>query len=399
MLSYTVTFLQELFGKDWVDSVVRAQDSQHPLARWYRENADNPVARYVETLAEVVVKSGRITCNPARLASKLKAEFEETLSELGYAVFLAKQGLRVTMEPFLPKAGPDLTAVGEHEYFVENKKVSLDEVRAAADEATDDLFDRLCEIPSRFGIVISMTDEFRAYSPQLKKAANKIEDTLKKLGEQDLRKATLYYFGPDDSMLVENEVEEPKFEFDADPGRLQWQVHLFEHIQKARLVARFIDVGAPKDRTSVAVHSLGSDPGMVQPDKTHLRLRGILHKKREQLPENSRGIIVLEISDLEKLGIDEWTLVSALYGEQQVTIRSNPGADDVETELNHRQNGFFAKTTRVSAVVVEKTGIKGDKVEVTREVFPTNNAAAIVLTQAELEQFGIIVDDQQLCGS
>jgi len=388
--------MENLFGKDWVDSVVRSPDSQHPLGRWYRKNPENPVGRYVEGLAEFILKSGLITCDVARLASKLKADFTETLSEMGYAVFLAKHGFRVTMEPFFPKAGPDLVAISEHEYFVENRKVGLDEIRAAQDAATSELFDRLCQVPSRFGILISMTDDFAAYSPELKKVAWKVTQVLKDVSERHIKKASLYYFGPEDSMLIEGDVEEPYVDpADPDPdlGRLQLQIHQFERIQKARFVARFEDEGAERDRTPIAVHALGSHPKILQPDRTHLRLRGILHKKREQLPEASRGIIVLELSELEKLGIDELTLLSAMYGDMLATIGANPGAENFETAVSHRRNGFFAQTTRVSAVVWEKTKIVGDNVEVTREVFPTNNPAAVVLTRAELERFGAVVED------
>ena len=389
-------FTEKLFGEDWAGAVVRSSDSQHPLARWYRKGPNNPVGRYVECLAEFILKSGMVKCNAARLASKLKAEFEETLSEMGYAVFLAKHGLVVTMEPFFPKQGSDLVAVGEHDYFVENRKVGLDEVRAAQDAATVELFDRLGKVPSRFGIVISMTDNFAAYSPELKTAAEKTTDALQRVTERNLKKASLYYFGPEDNMLIEGEVEEPNLAaHHADMGQLQLQVVLFERIQKAPFVARFDDDGAEKDHTPIAVHPLGSDPKILQPDKTHLRLRGILHKKREQLPKACRGIIVLELSELEKLGVDQWTVLAALYGDLKVTIRANPEGDvlKTDTDLSHRQNGFFKQTSRVSAVVIEKTKVTDKDVLVTREVFPTNNSAAVLLTRVELERFGTVVED------
>ena len=183
-------------------------------------------------------------------------------------------------------------------------------------------------------------------------------------------------------------------------GELQFQVHRWERIQRAPFVARLVDEGAEKDHTPVAVHPLGSKPGIIEPDKTRLRLRGILHKKREQLPEGGRGIIVLEISDLEKLGVDHWTVMSALYGDMKVTLQSNDAGGDVKTSFRYARNGFFAQTSRVSAVVIEKTGICRKEVQVTREVFPTNNATAQQLTRAELERFGTVVEDvAHLCRS
>ena len=73
-----------------------------------------------------------------------------------------------------------------------------------------------------------------------------------------------------------------------------------ERAREARIIAHFYDSGARRERTHVAVLSLGDDPGPLQPDQTYLRLRGILNKKREQIPKNSRGVILIEISALAR---------------------------------------------------------------------------------------------------
>ncbi len=273
--------LEELFGKEWVDSVITSADSKHPLALWHKKNPDNPVVGYVSRLAEFILKGGMVKCDSTRLTSKLRADFAETLTEMDYSVFLGEQGFQVMMEPCWPKAGPDLVAAREDEYFVEIRNVGLGEARAAADAATIELFDRLGELGSRFAIIVSMTDEFGAYSPELKKAAKKVAQVLKELTEKHIKKASLYYYGPDDSTLVEGERAEPKFDL-TDKGKLKAQLDQLERIQKAPFVARFEDTGTEKDRTAVAVHPLGADPRILQPDRTHLRLRGILHQKREQ---------------------------------------------------------------------------------------------------------------------
>jgi hypothetical protein len=101
-----VDYLQKLFGKEWVDENIKSPHSRHPLALWYRKGADNPVVRYADGLAEFILKNGLIECDSVCLASKLKAEFPETLAEMGYAVFLGKQRFQVTMEPSYPDAGP-----------------------------------------------------------------------------------------------------------------------------------------------------------------------------------------------------------------------------------------------------------------------------------------------------
>jgi hypothetical protein len=384
-----MNFLKELFGEDWVESVIRSADSQHSLARWRRKDQDNPVQRY-DDIAKLILKTGSIKCDPVRLGTKLKAEFPETLMEMGYAAFLAKQGFQVTMEPFAPEAGAELAARHNNEYFIELRKVGLDEARAAADSAAIDLFRRLERTPSSYTVVISMTDEFGAYSPQLKKAAKSIAEVLNDLGARGIANASLYYWGPDEKLLIEgDEGKESKFDY-ADQEKLKAQFDEFEKLKTAPFVARFASTGSKSDHTPLAVHGLGKDPKKtLQPDKTHLRLRAILHQKREPLPPGKRGIIVLDLTDLEKIGVDQWTIKAALYGDMKVTIARAEG-EGFESSLDHRANGFFAQTSRVSAVVVERTKIT-ENLETTREVFPTNNAGAIPLTQVELERFGTLV--------
>ena len=79
--------LQDLFGEEWIQSIIRSPDSQHPLARWYRKSPDNPVGNYTNELAEFILKGGSIKCDVLQLAAKLKADFVPTLVEMGYAVF------------------------------------------------------------------------------------------------------------------------------------------------------------------------------------------------------------------------------------------------------------------------------------------------------------------------
>lgn len=387
-----VKHLEQLFGAEWVERVIRSADSQHPLALWHRKALDNPVARYADYLADFILNSGLLKCDSGRLGSKIKADFLATLGEMGYAVFLGEQGFHVTMEPFAPKAGPDLHAKRGEDYFVEIRRVGLDETRASADFATEAVFTRLCKLPSRFSIIISMTDAFGAYSPQLKRAMRRVQQVLKEIGERHLKTATLYHYESDYSdKLVEGEVAGPDFSC-SDGQKLKAQIEEFKQIQKAPFVARFYDTGSENDHTTVAVHPLGSRPGPLQPDKTHLRLRDILHQKREQLPKAARGLIVLDLSELKKLGIGRDALIAALYCDMQMTIRVRTGSEQFDSEFGHRRNGFFGQTTRISAVVMEEIELGGD-IQVAREVFPTNNAGALLLTRAELECFGSLNGD------
>ena len=82
-------FLQELFGEEWSRSVVRSADPQHPLAVWHRKNPES-VGNYTNELAEFILKGGLVNCDVPELANKLKANFVETLVEMGDAVFFGK---------------------------------------------------------------------------------------------------------------------------------------------------------------------------------------------------------------------------------------------------------------------------------------------------------------------
>ncbi len=204
-----------------------------------------------------------------------------------------------------------------------------------------------------------------------------------------MRKASLYYHGPADYTLREGDEVEPDYDY-SDRESLAAQVDGFERARKARFVARFDDTGQENARTAVGVHPLSSDPFLLKPDQTYLRLRGILRKKREQLPKASRGVIVLELSDLEKIAVDQETLMSALYGDLQMTLRAAPEGEGFQSDLSRKANGFFLRTSRVSAVVAERVRIADGGILVSREVFPTYNPQAVVLTLEELKSFGAI---------
>ena len=136
--------------------------------------------------------------------------------------------------------------------------------------------------------------------------------------------------------------------------------------------------------------SLGDNPGPLQPDQTYLRLRGILNKKREQIPKNSRGVILLEISDLAKLMVDHYTLSNALYGDLMFGLTPASGGEGFDSDMSRKSNGFFLGTSRVSAVVVETVRVGAEEITFTRQVYPTNNPQAQVLRLEELKLFGEI---------
>jgi hypothetical protein len=303
---------------------------------------DSSVIRYTEDFADFALNNGAVKCDASRLATKLKGEFVDTIVELGYAVFLAKRGCVVTMEPTAPKAGPDLLVVKDESYYVEMRKVGLDEEHRTVDAATEDVFARLCGTASRYDIVLSMTSKYVAFSPELKKASRRVVSVLRDLEEKKLPEAVLYYHGPNDWVVRDHDVRKVEFDY-SDGTKLAAQIQEFERAGQARFVAHFYDSGERRERTHVSVLSLGEDPGPLQADQTYLRLRGILNKKREQLPKTSRGVILIEISALAKLMVDEFTILRTLYGECSGESSGSGGRGGLRSGHESRTQRFFPR--------------------------------------------------------
>lgn len=388
--------LRRLLGEDWIDREVVCAEPTHLLGRWYKKNPDNAVTRHTESLVDCILNGTGVRCDVNRLADKVRSEFLDTLVEMDYAVFLARNGFAVTMEPCHPNAGPDLLAVRDCEYFVEIRRVRLDETRAAADAATEDVFQRLCHTPSRYSIIISMTNEYSACSHALKRAVDVVRRVLGEVSEKRLQEATLYYRAPRDHTLSEGPEREPRYDY-SDRRRLAAQLNEFENRHNTRFVARFSDTGTENASTLVAVHPLGGDPRFLQPDETYKRLKQILKKKREQLPPRSRGFILLDVTDLAKLMLDQETIQRALYGDLVLRVRQKPDGS-FEDDMFRNPNGFFMQTSRVSAVVTQtmsgsEAGFRSDL-----DVFPTNNPQSKVLTLDEMKLFGKVADGlEHLC--
>ena len=316
---------------------------------------------------------------------------------MGYAVFLARRGSAVTMEPTAPKSGPDLLVVKDESYYVEVRKVGLDEEHRTVDAATEDVFARLCATPSRYSIVLSMTNDYTAFSPKLKQASRRVASVLKDLEAKNLPEAVLYYDGPDDWIVREQDLRDMEFDY-SDATKLAAQMQEFERARQARFVARFYNSGEQQDRTHMAVQSLGDDAGPLQPDQTYRRLRGVLNKKREQIPKNSRGVILIEISALAKLMVDEFTILRTLYGDVLMNPRLAAGGEGFDWDMRLAANGFFLGTSRVSAVVVETVNVGAGEITFTRKVYPTNNPQARVLHLDQLKLFGEIGEGlENLC--
>jgi hypothetical protein len=388
--------LRKLFGEEWFTREFLGPVPEHFLGKWYQKSKDNPVTRYADKLVGYALQRTSLQCDVPRLATKLQGEFVDTLVELGYAVFLVDQVAEVLMEPTAPLAGPDLRVVrGEAKYFVEIRRVQLDEAHASGDLAAEDVFERLCSTPSRHSVVISMTDRYGAFSPELKRAVHRVRMMLGDLEKRGIAKATLYYYGLEEFGVREGDEAEAPYDY-LDAQRLAEQIRDEEWKRDATFVARFDDTGVRNERTAVGVLSLGEARARLKPDETYLRLRTLLTKKHKQLPKDSPGIILLDISDLAKLMVDRFTIERTLYGDLGVVFGDQ--AEGYPHDLRRKPNGYFMRTTRVSAVVIQTTEVTPDAVRIGREVFPTNNPNARVLTREELQLFGTIAEGlENLC--
>jgi len=223
--------------------------------------------------------------------TKLKGEFVDTIVELGYAVCLAKRGLRGNNGTYGAEGtAQTCSSVKDEVYYVEMRKVGLDEEHRTVDAATEDVFTRLCTTPSQYDIVLSMTNDYVAFSPELKQASRRVASVLKDLEEKKLPEAVLYYHGPNDWVVRDRDVRKTEVRLlgrrEAGAGRWRSVSGREKHV----FVAHFYDSRERRERTPVAILSLGDDPGPLQPDQTYLRLRGILNKKTGTNPQElARG--------------------------------------------------------------------------------------------------------------
>jgi hypothetical protein len=164
----------------------------------------------------------------------------------------------------------------------------------------------------------------------------------------------------------------------------------------AEIIAEFRDTGKEQEKTAASAWRPYKSP--PEPDQTHERLKKILSKKKTQLPENSRGILVFDVSELFMLS--DFSIESALYGDLVVRLiaPSTPGGPIGEPRLFRNGRGFFGKSSRVSAVVFHTRHVAEGKIENCWRVFPTNRADkdTIQLEGSELNLFGDLEDRKNL---
>ena len=329
--------------------------------------------------------SKNISFDSEGLANKLKSrnDFVSTLAEMESAIFLANQGFAVTFEPHFPEKGPDLRADWEGvPYFVEVRTVGFSEDEERRDSVTDEIFEKLNLTPSSYRVALTVGDTYKAGSNELRDAITAILNSLDALKGRGAKGATLYYAGKGEAVLLL-------------PGeRLGGK--LLDIREKADFVVQFEHCGAERAETKASFMAQMKHP--PEPVDDHERLRKILHTKRKQLPEASRGIIALDVSELFMLS--DFSIERALYGDLVVEFARVKSADEAVGEPKWRRNnrGFLLHTSRVSAVVIQKRSVESGEVKIERRVYPTNRADAdtLRLDLVDLKRFGDIGDREHL---
>lgn len=237
--------------------------------------------QYTDQLVERLLKSDRLVFDKTALARKLAAEYVPTLAEIEVAVHLLEQGCGLVLEPLAPAKGPDVRAdIADKSYFVEVRSVSDSEDDERFNAVSSEVFARLNEIPSRYTVKVTVGDDCIAGSGELKKAIDQIVNALAMMREKKWRHARLFH-SSSGSIL--------------DPGTgLSAQEK--ELVTRAEIIAEFHDTGKDQEKTAASAWRPYKSP--PEPDQTHERLKKMLSKKKSQLPENSRGILVFDVSEL-----------------------------------------------------------------------------------------------------
>lgn len=373
--------LRALLGDAWVEANILAKKADHPLGLWYRKTDGNPWLQYTDQLVTRLLENRSLAFDRDALARKLASEYVPTLSEMEVALHLLERGCSVVLEPTAPQKGPDMRAdIDGQSYFLEVRAVSDSEDDERFNAVSSEIFARLNSTPSRYTVNVTVGDACIAGSGDLKQGIDQIVNALTVMKEKNWRRARLFHSATG-SLL--------------DPGTgLRAEERAVA--AAADLIAEFRDTGKDQEKTTAAAWRPYKSP--PQPDQTHERLKKILSKKKTQLPEASRGMLVFDVSELFMLS--DFSIESALYGDLVVRLTSPevPGEPIGEPTLFRNGRGFFGKTSRVSAVVFHTRHVEDGAVKNRWRVFPTNRADndTIQLGKAELETFGDLEDREGL---
>jgi len=257
-------------GDGWVNVNLFGGKPTHLLGQWQHKAPANPWVPYTEELVKTILTSAKIKLERESLARKLDADYVSTLAEMESAVFLEQQGFSVTLEPTTPEKGPDLRADWEDTpYFVEVRALGDSEEAERFNSISGQLFSQLNTVPSSYSVAFTIGDNYFPGASSLKKAIDKVLESLKILKEKKWHSAILYH-SPSGTLL--NPAGDCAGAHAADQ----------EIVEKADFIARFTNVGEEREKTiASAARPFKRTP---QPDQTHERLKRILNKKRTQLP-------------------------------------------------------------------------------------------------------------------
>jgi len=382
-------YLRKLLGDAWVNAEALGPRPTHPLGCVQKRDPCSPWVPYIEGLVKFILTDPRIKCVGKDLRRKFKAEYTSTVAEMEAATFLANQGFVVTFEPTAPKRGPDLLAeMEEIPYFVEIREAGLSWEEDRIHGISREIFADLNSVPSSYSVAITIGEGYTPSSPRLKAAVAVVVEVLELLKERAMNKGTLYYVHPDGKLLIPGG--------DAGAGFSGIEPRYQAIVDKADFVAKFSHIGRDQMATPATVSGIRKFP--PQPVQTHERLKNILVEKSGQLPKNSRGIIVLEVT--EQFLLSEFTINCALYGDLQVTFPPVSSASELVGKpiTTRNERGFFGQTARVSAVVIHTRTLEKGDIKNFWQVYPTNraNSDTIRLSLPELERFGDVGDRKHL---
>ena len=383
MANPELAYLRQLMGDTWVDSNVFGDDPQHLLGRWQKRNPNNLWVPYTEELVKTILTSNNIQLDTATLAQKLGADYRSTLAELEVTAFLARQGFSILIEPTAPERGPDLRADWDDtHYFVEVRAVGDSEEDDRFNSISREIFAKLNAIPSSYFAAVTVGDEYTPGSQSVRKATDALLTSLELLKKENWKRATLYY-------STSGTLLSPHGDYSGvSEGSSAFRAKHQAIVDAADFVVRFRNVG--EDRPKTATSMSREFKRQLEPDQTHERLKKILNKKRAQLPKDSRGIIVLDGSELFML--NDFAIEAALFGDLVVRLTApvTSGSPMGEPTLRRNGRGLFRLTSRVSAVVIHRRRVEEDGIRNEWQLFPTNraNADTIRLTLAELKRFG-----------
>jgi hypothetical protein len=377
-------YLRELLGDAWVDSEVFGDKPKHLLGRWHKKDPDNICVRHTEDLVKSILTTDNVTLDRVVLANKIKSlrDFIPTLAEMETATYLRGQGFAVTFEPTAPHRGPDLRVeLGGIPYFVEVRTVGFSEEENRRDLVCKEIFATLDKTPSSYRVTLTVGDEYKSSTPQIREAISALLTSLDHLKDKKPKSASLYFVRKNEGVL-------------ALAGTSLSETH-HKIVDAATFVAQFENTGAESEKTSAMFLEKMKNP--PEPSRDHERLRQILDDKRDQLPKDSRGIIVLEVSKLFMLS--DFSIDRALYGDTLVRLQLDGPEGTVGEALTRRNTrGFLLHTSRVSAVLIQKRTVQRDSVMNEWHVYPTNraNEDTIRLSLAELKRFGDVGDRKTL---